>query len=58
MQELLIKRQEVNEKIQEFVLKEAKEWGVFVEHLLIKDMRLSQYLSESLSKVSTTKRIV
>ena len=48
----------MNEKIQEFVLKEAKEWGVFVEHLLIKDMRLSQYLSESLSKVSTTKRIV
>ena len=55
---MLLKRQEVNEQIEEFVRKEAMEWGIHVEYLLIKDMILSLYLSENLSKVSKTKRQV
>lgn len=38
--------------------KESAEWGVFVEFLLLKDLTLSNYLSENLSKVSKTKRLV
>jgi erythrocyte band 7 integral membrane protein len=58
LQDLLYKRQEVNEKIEEFVRQESAEWGLYVEYLLLKDMVLSNYLSENLSKVSKTKRLV
>lgn len=58
MQDLLFKRQEVNEKIEAFVRQESAEWGIYVEYLLLKDMNLSNYLSDNLSKVSKTKRAV
>lgn len=38
--------------------KESEQWGVYIDHLLLKDMHLSNFLSENLSKVSKTKRLV
>lgn len=58
MQDILIKRKEVNEKIEEFVRKESEQWGVHVDYLLMKDLHLSNFLSDNLSKVSKTKRMV
>jgi erythrocyte band 7 integral membrane protein len=55
---LLIRRIEVNEKIAEFVEKVSEGWGVHVEQIILKDMRLSSLLSNNLSTVSKTRRDV
>lgn len=34
------------------------QWGVYVDYLLMKDLHLSNFLSDSLSQVSKTKRMV
>ena len=48
----------MNEKIEDFVREESKQWGIYVDHLLLKDMSLSNYLQSNLSKVPMTKRAV
>lgn len=53
-----MKRTEVNEKIAEFVEKVSEGWGVHVEQIILKDMRLSSLLSSNLSAVSKTRRDV
>ena len=58
MQDLLGKRLEVNEKIEHFVREESQQWGIYVDHLLLKDLSLSNYMQAKLSKVPTTKRLV
>lgn len=55
---MLTKRVEVNDKIEDFVRKESEQWGIYIDHLLLKDLHLSNFLSENLSKVSKTKRLV
>ena len=49
---------EVNDKVESFVREESKNWGVYVDYLLLKDMSLSNYLQSNLSKVPMTKRLV
>jgi len=58
LQDLLIKRVEVNDKIAQYVEKMCESWGVHVEQIILKDMRLSGLLSENLSIVSKTRRAV
>lgn len=58
LQDLLIKRVEINDKIAEYVQKMCGSWGVHVEQIILKDMRLSGLLSENLSVVSKTHRAV
>lgn len=36
--------------------KEAQEWGIYVEYILLKDMHLSDYLQNNLSLVPKSKR--
>lgn len=48
----------MNEKISAYVEKMSLNWGVHVEQIILKDMRLSPQLSENLSVVSKTKRQV
>lgn len=55
---MLTKRVEVNDKIEQFVRKESEQWGIYIDHLLLKDLHLSNFLSQNLSKVSKTKRLV
>lgn len=57
MQELLEKRERINEEIQKFVSKTASEWGVVIEKVLVKDTILSAELQRNLSVVSTTKKL-
>ena len=49
-------RQQVGIQIQEFVRREAKQWGIYVEYILLKDMILSPYLQNNLSLVPKSKR--
>ena len=58
LQDLLVKRIEVNEKIAQFVEKSSESWGVHIEQIILKDMRMSTLLSNNLSTVSKTKRAV
>ncbi|CAM5999035.1 unnamed protein product [Sphagnum balticum] len=54
--DLLVKRVEVNEKIAAYVEKMSETWGIHVEQIILKDMRLAPNLSENLSIVSKTRR--
>ena len=56
LQDLLIKRVEVNEKIAQYVEKMCGSWGVHVEQIILKDMRMSGLLSDNLGVVAKTKR--
>lgn len=56
LQDLLTKKEEINTKIGEYVEKMCSPWGVHVEQIILKDMRMSQMLRENLSIVPKTKR--
>ena len=56
LQDLLIKRVEVNEKIAQYVEKMCGSWGVHVEQIILKDMRMSGLLSDNLGVVAKTNR--
>ena len=58
LQELLQKRVEINDKISNYVEKMCGEWGVYIEQIILKDMKMSQQLRDNLSVVSKTKREV
>lgn len=53
---MLTKKEEINKKIGEYVEKMCSPWGVHVEQIILKDMRMSQMLRENLSIVPKTKR--
>lgn len=44
LQDLLQKREEINEKISSYVEKQATEWGVYIEQIILKDMKMSNLL--------------
>lgn len=54
----MIKRVEVNERIASIVEASCEAWGVEVEQIVLKDMRLSTKLTSNLSTVSKTRRDV
>ena len=58
MQDLLIKRVEVNDKIGAYVRHMSEDWGIYVEQIILKEMKLSNSLRENLSIVAKTKRAV
>ena len=54
----MIKRVEVNDKIGAYVRHMSEDWGIYVEQIILKEMKLSNSLRENLSIVAKTKRAV
>lgn len=57
LQDLLEKRQEIADKIEDYVYEKVNKWGIYVEQIFIKDMSLNAELQKSLSMVSKTERL-
>ncbi|KAJ2630232.1 hypothetical protein H4R22_002807 [Coemansia sp. RSA 1290] len=57
LQDLIENRNSIASAITEIIDKPAKEWGVSVESILIKDVSMSKELQDSLSSAATQKRI-
>ncbi|ODV68024.1 hypothetical protein HYPBUDRAFT_107839 [Hyphopichia burtonii NRRL Y-1933] len=57
LQDVLEKREEIAESIEQIISKTAFDWGVNIESILIKDLQLPQSVQQSLSKASESKRI-
>ncbi|KAJ2452190.1 hypothetical protein EV183_003117 [Coemansia sp. RSA 2336] len=57
LQDLIENRNSIASAITEIIDKPAKEWGVSVESILIKDVSMSRELQDSLSSAATQKRI-
>ncbi|KAF9434463.1 hypothetical protein BGZ76_007985 [Entomortierella beljakovae] len=57
LQELIENREAIGEEIQEVIDAPAREWGVKVESVLIKDITFSKELQESLSSAAQAKRM-
>ncbi|KAF9144490.1 hypothetical protein BGX30_012563 [Mortierella sp. GBA39] len=57
LQELIENREAIGEEIQEVIDGPARQWGVKVESVLIKDITFSRELQESLSSAAQAKRM-
>lgn len=57
LQDIIEHREELAEAIQLVISETVKEWGVVVESILIKDLRLEHAITDSLSKAAQAKRI-
>lgn len=57
LQDVIERREEVAQSIEEIIEKVAESWGVKVESILIKDIVFSRELQESLSMAAQSKRI-
>ncbi|KAG0369053.1 hypothetical protein BC939DRAFT_463875 [Gamsiella multidivaricata] len=57
LQELIENREAIGEEIQEVIDTPARNWGVKVESVLIKDITFSKELQESLSSAAQAKRM-
>ncbi|KAG0036407.1 hypothetical protein BGZ82_004277 [Podila clonocystis] len=57
LQELIENREAIGEEIQEVIDVPARDWGVKVESVLIKDITFSRELQESLSSAAQAKRL-
>ncbi|KAG0330415.1 hypothetical protein BG004_002110, partial [Podila humilis] len=57
LQELIENREAIGEEIQEVIDAPARDWGVKVESVLIKDITFSRELQESLSSAAQAKRL-
>ncbi|KAF9932710.1 hypothetical protein FBU30_007553 [Linnemannia zychae] len=57
LQELIENREAIGEEIQEVIDGPARQWGVKVESVLIKDITFSKELQESLSSAAQAKRM-
>lgn len=57
LQDVIEKREEIAESIQEIIAETSDNWGVHVESILIKDLQLSTQVSQSLSMAAEAKRI-
>lgn len=57
LQDVIERREEIAEAIQIIIAQTAAEWGVHVESILIKDLQLSQEVTQSLSQAAQAKRI-
>lgn len=57
LQEVIERREQIAEAIQEIITTTAADWGVQVESILIKDLTLDQDVSKSLSQAAQSKRV-
>lgn len=57
LQDVIERREEIAEAIQVIIAQTAAEWGVHVESILIKDLQLSNEVTQSLSQAAQAKRI-
>ncbi|CDK28143.1 unnamed protein product [Kuraishia capsulata CBS 1993] len=57
LQDVIERREEIAESIQEIIMETATAWGVRVESILIKDLILPTTVSQSLSMAAESKRI-
>ncbi|CCH41292.1 Podocin [Wickerhamomyces ciferrii] len=57
LQDVIERREEIAEAIQIIIAQTAAEWGVHVESILIKDLQLSNEVTQSLSQAAQAKRI-
>ncbi|KAL4449340.1 hypothetical protein ABPG74_015722 [Tetrahymena malaccensis] len=56
LQDLLEKREQVNDQIENYVEEHVKDWGIFVEQVFIKDMILSKSLIDEMSMVPVSRK--
>jgi hypothetical protein len=57
LQDVIERREEVAQSIEEIIAEVAKTWGAKVESILIKDINFSRELQDSLSMAAQSKRI-
>ncbi len=57
LQDVIERREEVAQSIEEIIAEVASAWGVRVESILIKDINFSRELQDSLSMAAQSKRI-
>lgn len=57
LQDVIERREEIADAIQEIIIDTAADWGVRVESILIKDLRLSPEITQALSQAAQAKRI-
>lgn len=57
LQDVIERREEIAEAIQEIIKQIAADWGVYVESILIKDLQLDSRITDSLSQAAQAKRI-
>ena len=57
LQDVIERREEIAQSIEEIIAEVAKIWGVKVESILIKDIVFSKELQDSLSMAAQSKRI-
>jgi len=57
LQDVIERREEIAEAIQIIIAETAADWGVHVESILIKDLQLSDEVTQSLSQAAQAKRI-
>ncbi|PWA02516.1 hypothetical protein BB558_001390 [Smittium angustum] len=57
LQDLIENRETISEAITEVIDNPSRQWGVKVESILIKDIKFSESLQQSLSSAATQKRI-
>jgi erythrocyte band 7 integral membrane protein len=57
LQDVIERREEVAQSIEEIIAEVATTWGVKVESILIKDINFSKELQDSLSMAAQSKRI-
>lgn len=57
LQDVVEKREEIAEAIEQIISKTAQDWGVNVESILIKDLQLPESVRQSLSKATEAKRV-
>lgn len=54
LQDLLEKRQEISDIIENYVYEKVNRWGIYVEQIFIKDMMITKDLQRDLSMTSKT----
>ncbi|KAH3674799.1 hypothetical protein WICMUC_003002 [Wickerhamomyces mucosus] len=57
LQEVIEQREQIAESIQDIIKTTAFDWGVRVESILIKDLKLGREISDSLSQAAQSKRV-
>ncbi|CAO3646743.1 unnamed protein product [Cunninghamella echinulata] len=57
LQDLIENRDAISSEIQEIIDPAARQWGVKIESILVKDITFSQQLQDALSSAATAKRI-
>lgn len=57
LQEVVEKREEIAEAIEQVISKTAAEWGVNIESILIKDLKLPPSVQDSFAKAAEARRI-